>query len=167
MIQTVGDLSNASCLTTNTPSTSSFFALNPAVPSQCSPQIILWNSTRYQEPPDIRGFIPGGQAFTLDPISSNTTQQSWVVNIRAETQTVLLVQPADPNPNTTWIRDGRMSSLLTVTGESGEGDGCLNNTPSSTVTLVSPTAASTMTGAATADSTTAATENAREMYLGG
>ena len=38
LIQTVGSSSDTSCLTADISSMSSFFTLNPAIPSQCSPQ---------------------------------------------------------------------------------------------------------------------------------
>ena len=137
LIQTVGDSSDASCLTTEVSTTSSFFTPNPANPSQCSLQTLSWNSTRYREPPDIRGFIPGGQAFTLDrPSSNSTTQVPWEVHIREGTQFVFLAQPAASTQNFTGNSDARTSPLITVTGKSSQGDSCLNTgSPSSTTVL--------------------------------
>jgi len=135
LIQTVGSSSDASCLTADVSSMSSFFTLNPAIPSQCSPQTVSWNSTRYREPPDIRGLIPGGQSFTLDrPTSNSTTQTAWDVHIREGTQLLFLVQPAASIQNTSGDGDARTGPLITVTGKSSLGDTCLDtNSPSSTV----------------------------------
>ena len=145
MIQTVGDSADASCLTADVSAMSSFFTFDPATPSQCSPQTVSWNSTRYREPPDIRGFIPGGQPFTLDrPASNSSTQQIWDVHIREGTQFIFLVQPAASNQNTTGNSDARTSPLITVTGKSSQGDACLDTgSPSSTV--VSPAIGSILT----------------------
>ena len=125
MIQTVVDSPDATCLFPEPSSSTQFITLNPAIPSQCSVQDISWNSTISPEPPGIRGYIPGGQAFTLEtPTSKNATQQSWVTMIREGTQVVLLVGIS------------RTSPLITVTGKSSQGDACLNaNSPSSTVPL--------------------------------
>jgi hypothetical protein len=141
LIQTVGGSSDASCLTADVSSMSSFFTFNPAIPSQCSAQTVSWNSTRYRQPPDIRGFIPGGQAFTLDrPTSNSTTQKDWTVHIREGTQIVFLVQPAALNQSTSAGSDARTSPLITVLGKSGQGDACLDtNSPSSTVVSTSTT----------------------------
>ena len=135
LLQTVGASSDAGCLAAGVSSMSSFFSLNPPIPSQCSTQTVTWNSTRYRQPPDIRGFIPGGRAFTLDrPTSNSTTQQDWDVHIREGTQIVFLVQPAASNQNMTGNSDARTSPLITVTGKSSQGDTCLGtNSPSSTV----------------------------------
>ena len=135
LLQTVGASSDASCLPTGVSSMSSFFSLNPSIPSQCATQTVAWNSTRYRQPPDIRGFIPGGQSFTLDrPTSNSTTQQDWDVHLREGTQIVFLVQPAASNQNTTGNSDARTSPLTTVTGKGSRGDACLDtNSPSSTV----------------------------------
>ena len=148
LIQTVGDSSDASCLTADVSAMSSFFTLNSATPSQCSPQTVSWNSTRYREPPDIRGFIPGGQPFTLDrPASNSTTQQDWDVHIREGTQFVLLVQPAASNQNASGNNDARTSPLITVTGKSSQGDACLDaGSPSSTVELPMITSIPTVPG---------------------
>ena len=145
LIQTVGASSDTSCLPADVSSTSSFFTLNPSTPSQCAAQTVAWNSTRYRQPPDIRGFIPGGQSFTLDrPTSNSTTQQDWDVHIREGTQIVFLVQPAASNQNTS---DARTSQLITVTGKSSQGDGCLDtNSPSSTVESASITSIPTVPG---------------------
>jgi hypothetical protein len=153
LIQTVGDSSDTSCLTADASSTSSFFTLDPAVPPQCSSQTVSWNSTRYQEPPDIRGFIPGGQAFGLDrPTSNSTAQQSWAVHIQEGTQMVLLVQPSASNQIPSGESDPRTSPLITITGKSSQGDACLDaNSPSSTVASAS-TASSTMFPGATPNS---------------
>ena len=141
LIQTVGSSSDTSCLTADASSMSSFFTLNPATPSQCSPQTVSWNSTRYREPPDIRGFIPGGQPFTLDrPTSNSTTQTVWDVHIREGTQIFFLVQPSVENQNTSGDGDARTSPLITVTGKSNQGDRCFNpNSPSSTVVSAATT----------------------------
>jgi hypothetical protein len=146
LIQTVGSSSDTSCLPATASPTSSFFTLDPAVPSQCSSQTVSWNSTRYQVPPNIRGFIPGGQAFGLDrPASNSTTQQGWDVNIREGTQMVILVQPVASNQNTSESIDARTSPLITVTGKSNQGDSCLGTTsPSSTTMLVSTASVSTL-----------------------
>ena len=146
LIKTVGNSSDASCLTENALSTSSFFTLDPTIPFQCSPQTISWDSTRYQEPPTIRVLIPGGQYVGLDSSSLRTTAQlSWDVYIREGTQFVLLVEPA-LNQNISRVNNTRTSPLITVTGKSSEGDTCLNaNSPSSTLILSSATATATPT----------------------
>ena len=125
MIQTVVDSPDATCLFSEPSSSTQFITLNPAIPSQCSVQDISWNSTISPEPPGIRGYIPGGQAFALEtPTSKSATQQSWVAMIREGTQVVLLVGIS------------RTSPLLTITGKSSQGDACVDATsPSSTVPL--------------------------------
>ena len=156
LIQTVGDSSDANCLTVDDSSMSSFFTLNPPTPSQCAAQTVSWNSTRYRQPPDIRGFIPGGRSFTLDrPTSNNTTQRDWDVHIREGTQIVFLVLPVASNQNMSRNTDARTSPLITVTGKSSQDDACLGtNSPSSTVVsapiaYVSAPIASTTVPAAT------------------
>ena len=129
MIQTVGESPDATCLFSEPGSApwsnTQFITLNPAIPSQCSVQDISWNSTISSQPPNIRGYIPGGQAFALETSASKSVvQQGWVAMIREGTQVVLLVGL------------GRTSPLLTVTGKSSQGDSCLNaNSPSATVPL--------------------------------
>ena len=151
-VQTVASSSDASCLSVNVSSTSSFFTLNPAIPSQCSSQTVSWNTTRYREPPSVRGFIPGGQAFGLDrPTSNSTTQQAWDVHVREGTQIVFLVQPAASNQNTSGESNARTSPLITVIGKSSTGDACLDaNSPSSTSStiLLAATASQTVVPAA-------------------
>jgi hypothetical protein len=145
LIQTVGDSSDATCLTAEVSPLSSFFALNPATPSQCASQNVSWNSTRYREPPDIRGFIPGGQAFTLDrPPSNSTTQQDWDVHVREGTQFLFLVQPAPSSQNASVNTNARTSPLITVTGKGSRGDSCFN-TGSPSSTIVSSVAISSVT----------------------
>ena len=89
LIQTVGSPSDASCLIADVSSMSTFFTLNPTnptIPSQFSLQTVSF----YTIP-----FIPGGQPFTLDrPTSNSTTQTVWDVHIREGTQKKFLVQPA-------------------------------------------------------------------------
>ena len=135
LLQTVGASSDTSCLPAGVSSMNSFFSLNPPIPSQCATQTVAWNSTRYRQPPDIRGFIPGGQSFTLDrPTSNSTTKQDWDVHLREGTQMIVLVQPAASSQNLTGNSDARTSPLITVTGQSSRGDACLGtNSPSSTV----------------------------------
>jgi len=146
LIQTVGTSSDASCLTPNdsVSSMSSFFTLDPAIPSQCSSQIVSWNSTRFRESPDIRGFILGGQAFGFNrSISDCTTCQVWDVHVREGTQVVLLVQA---NQNTSGNSNARTSSLVTVTGKSSQGDSCLGaDSPRSTILLASNASNSSLT----------------------
>ena len=113
LVQTVGRSSDSSCLTHDASSTTSFFTLDPAVPPQCSYQNISWNSTRYPESPDIRGFIPGGNTFRFNRSPTNNT--IWEVNIQEGTQMVLLAQPAALINNTSEDRNARTSPLITVT----------------------------------------------------
>jgi len=149
LIQTVGDSSDASCLPTDLSPMSSFFTFNPPVLSQCFSETVSWNSTRYPEPPDIRGFIPGGRAFGLDrPTSNSSTQQGWDVNIRDGTQVVFLALPVASDQNTS---NARTSPLITITGKSSQGDACLNaDSPSSTLLLDSIVSSSTILLASTA-----------------
>ena len=151
LIQTVGDSSDSSCVSTDSASMSSFFSLNPPVPSACSTQTVSWNAARYQVPPNIRVFIPGGQAFNVDrPTSNARTFTTWIVSIRERTQAVLLAQPFNV---TQADIDSRTSPLLTITpGSDGHGEDCLSSREfRSTVTLSSTTAtpASTITAAIT------------------
>lgn len=140
LIQTVDNSSDTSCLVADDSSRSSFFTLDPPVPSQCSNQTISWSSTVYKEPPSMRAFIPGGQAFDLPRPPINATRQSWEVDIQEGTQLLLLVQPADLDRNPSRVRDARTSPLITVTSKSSQGDACLDeNSPSSTTTISSPT----------------------------
>ena len=161
LVQTVGHSSDSSCLTNDVSSTSSFFTLDPAVPPQCSFQKISWNHTRYPEPPDIRGFIPGGNTFRFN--RSNTT---WEVIFQEGTQMVLLAQPAALINDTSEDSNARTSRLITVTNS--KDNACLHaDSPRSTVSVALPTAASITPTAAsitptaasitsTADSTTPA-----------
>lgn len=152
LIQTVDNSPNSSCLTTSASSTSSFFTLDPLMPAQCSPQVISWNPTRYLQPPSIRGFIPGGQAFDLQLPSSG---QTWGVSIQEGTQMVILVRPMGLDQTLSFDHNARTSPLITVTGNSSQGNPCLNeSSPSSTVILTSTrndftTTASTITAAIT------------------
>lgn len=146
MIQIVGESSDTTCLF-STPlsapwSSNLFITLNPAIPSQCSVQDISWNSTIFPQPPDIRGYIPGGQAFALETSTSESVvQQGWVAMLREGTQVVLLVGIEKTSP------------LLTITGKSSQGDSCLNaNSPSSTIPL-DPTMTPTMTPSITPSTT--------------
>ena len=138
-IQTVADSSNSSCLSTDPEVMSSFFALDPPIPSQCSNQTASWNTTRYQEPPRIRAFIPGGQTVELDHLTTNaTTSESWVVNIREGTQVVLFVEQFNQAQEDF---SSRLSPLLTVAANSNShSDSCLSIIEfRSTVTLSSTT----------------------------
>jgi hypothetical protein len=141
----VGDSSDSSCVTPDASSTSSFFTLDPTIPSQCSPQTVSWNATRYQEPPDIRAFIPGGHNFGFTrPTSDNTIQQTWEVNIPEGTQMVLLVRPALSTKAFWRDRNARTSPLITITATitatSSQGDMCLNVNPPGSGAMSSSTA---------------------------
>ena len=116
-IQTVDDSSDSSCVSTNPSLISSFFLLDPPVPSTCSIQIVKWNQTRYQERPKILVLIPGGQAMRLDH-HQTLKYESWHVNVRTGTQMVVFVE--SPTGLTT---DSRTSPLITVTA--GQNDDCL------------------------------------------
>ena len=156
----MGDSPDSSCVSTKAPSLNSSFTLDPPVPSQCSGQTVSWNSSLYPQPPDIRAFIPGGNAFHFTPPASRSaTQLAWRVNIREGTQMVLLVQPASLTADTNAIT----SPLISVT--SSQDDTCLKlGSPSSTVKFTSPTAApgvtNTPTTASTADITPTAASTA-------
>ena len=142
LIQTVGDSSNSTCVSTDPPEPmSSFFALNPLTPSQCSNQTVSWNATRYQAPPRVQVLIPGGQNIALDyPTTNTTASQSWIMNIREGTQVVLLLEQFNRNQADV---SSRTSPLFTVTANSnGNGDACLSTGEvRSTVTLSSTTEA--------------------------
>jgi hypothetical protein len=132
LVQTVGSSSDEKCLPAGASSTSSFFTLNPTMPPQCSSQTISWNSTRYYEPPDLRGFVPGGWAFGINrPTSNSTTQLTWDVQIQEGTRMVLLVQPAASNQTSLGGSDARTSPLITITGKGSQGDMCLVASPPS------------------------------------
>ena len=161
-IQTVGDSSNSSCLSTDPEPMSSFFSLNPPVPSTCSAQIVRWNETKYQEPPEIRAFIPGGQAFKLNRPTTNTPAfTTWTVDMRAGSQVVLFVQPFIGGT----IADSRTSPLITITANNtGHRNDCLSKynfeviVPATSATAAS-THGSTIIISATATSTRAASTN--------
>lgn len=135
LIQIVGESSDSSCLTPDISPTSSFFTFDPPVPLECNHQIAAWNTTRYSEPPGIRGFIPGGETFRLTSETSlSATRHFWEVNLREGTQFILLIQSMTPNQ-----RDGnsRTSALMTVTGKSNDIQNCLvvSGEHKSTITL--------------------------------
>ena len=141
LIQTVGDSSNSTCVSTDPDPEpmSSFFTLNPPAPSQCSNQTVSWNATRYQQAPRVQAFIPGGQNIALDYPTTNTTKsQSWIMNIRAGTQVVLLLKQFKRNQADV---SSRTSPLFTVTANSNSnGDACLSTGEiKSTVTFSSTT----------------------------
>ena len=154
MIQTVGGSSDSSCLIPDVSSTGSFFTFDPPVPLQCTHQMVAWNTTRYNEPPEIRAFIPGGEGWSLRRETSiSATGHSWEVNIRDGTQFVLLIQPIDLSQ-----RDGksRTSPLMTVTGKSNDIQDCLliSGEHKSTVILDSTaTATPTVIGSSTEPNT--------------
>ena len=139
-IQTVGGSSDASCLTSEVSPMSSFFTLSPLKPSQCSDQVISWNSTRYQEPPVILGFVLGGPAITLvRPSTNSATYAQWEVNIREGTPFLYLVQPPISSEDSTGNNDARTSPLITVTGKGSRGDSCLNTRSSNGFTATATT----------------------------
>ena len=117
-IQTVGDSSDSSCVSTNPSLISSFFSLHPPVPSTCLTQSVTWNETRYQEPPKILVLIPGGQAMKLGQQDKTLKYESWHVSVRTGTQMIVFVE--SPTRLTT---DSRTSPLITVTA--GQIDDCL------------------------------------------
>ena len=141
----MGDSSNSSCLSTDHEPMSSFFTLDPPIPSQCSNQTVSWNATRYQEPPRIRVYIPGGQTVELDHLATNTTaSESWVVNIREGTQVVLFVEQFNQAQEDV---SSRLSPLMTIAANSNShGDTCLSTIEfRSTITLSSTTSTPTAT----------------------
>jgi len=126
--------------------------MSPAAPSQCSNQTVSWNVTLYQEPPEIRVFIPGDNVLDLDrPTSNNSTQQSWGMRMTEGTQVVLLVQPVASSRGDDL---SRTSPLITVTSKSDQGDTCLpTNEQNSMVTSTSTTPSSTTIESTAATST--------------
>jgi len=118
-IRTVGsgDPHTSKCDIPDTPSTNSFFTLDPTFPAQCAGQTVSWNTTRYHEPPDIRGFIPGVGTFSFNrPTSQNATRVAWEVPYLEGTQMVLLLRPGA----STKGGDAITSPLITVTGKGDE-----------------------------------------------
>jgi len=70
---------------------------------------VSWNST-YREPPDIRGFIPGGQSFILDRSTSNSkTQTVWDVHIREDTR---IFFSSSQQPRTKILREMAMQGRV-------------------------------------------------------
>ena len=143
-VQTVGDSSNSSCVSTDPSPMSSFFTLAPPAPSTCSWYFVFLNYTRYQEQPDIRVLIPGGQAIKLgDPIMFKNTIP-WSVNVRQGTQVVVFVESS-----TGLVADSRTSPLITVTAS--QNDDCLSLSElKSTVILSTDTHVSTVTASTAA-----------------
>ena len=110
-IQTVGNSSDSSCVSTDPSPMNSFFTLDPPVPSTCSIQSVTWNETRYQEPPNIQVLIPGGPALQLDRPTTNTPAfTTWRVLISDGLQAFVFVESATG-------ADSRTSPLFTVTEE--------------------------------------------------
>ena len=136
-IQTVGDSLDSSCVSADPSPISPFFSLDPPIPLTCSAQIVKWNETRYQEPPNIRVLIPGGQAMRLDP-----SYKAWNVNVRSGTQLVVFVEST-----TGPMSDSRTSPLITVTAS--QNDDCLSYLGE----LKSTAILSTVTASTTAEST--------------
>ena len=144
VVQTVGDSPDSNCLSTEAPSLHSFFTLDPPVPSQCSSQTVSWDSSLYPQPPEIRAFIPGGDAIYFDPpASKGATQLAWRVNVREGAQMVLLIRPIALGQ---WEGNSRTSPLMVVTGKSNDVPDCLviSDENKSTVTLESVTATSSI-----------------------
>ena len=118
MIQTVGDSSDSSCVSTDPSPMNSFFSLSTLVPSTCEAQVVTWNETRYQTAPNVRVLIPGGPALTLKAPTS--TSITWQVDMRAGSQAVVFVESdsrGELNANS------RTSPLITVTAS--QDDYCL------------------------------------------
>src|SRR6266404_8152649 len=149
VIQTVGDSSDSSCLTSDASPMNSFFTLDPAIPSECSLLTISWNTTRYQVPPVIRGFIEGGDYFPRIDISNASTSDSLQVAIKEGTQVIFLLQPRASSQRSD---DTRTSPLLTVAGKSTSVTDC-SISHKSTVILTSSTATPTVATSTLATST--------------
>ena len=150
-IRTVGsgDPHTSKCDIPDTPSTNSLFTLDPTVPAQCAGQNVSWNVTRYHEPPNIRGFIPGVGAFRFNrPTLQNATRLAWEVNHREGTQFFLLFRPE----GSTKDRDAITSPLITVTGKGDESIdansrwviGALTSPTATPTAVTSPTATPTV-----------------------
>jgi len=102
------------CDLPDTPSTNSFFTLDPTAPAECAGQTVSWNPDQFKEPPYIRGFIPGVGTFSFNRHTpQNAAQLAWEVNYREGTQFVLLLRPGGPTND----RGAITSPLITVTGK--------------------------------------------------
>ena len=127
---------------------SSFFSLDPPIPSTCSPQVVRWNETRYQEPPNVRVLVPGTQALKLDFSTSGSfkVNKTWDVNVQSGTQVVFFVESSIGR-----VADSRTSRpFMVTTSPSRIGNDCLGELePKSTVILSTDTSMSTITTAIT------------------